>query len=250
MARQPDDKAAAKFATSDGALIRELALLLDERSLRACAVNGYFDARMQILSSVASKSPGLSMSWFNEPAFKLDCCRLDQHYQMAANACRQSNWQSGQRIDSNPFDATFPGCQRLETFVHPLTAFSGPRNGRITQFFRTLSDRRMAATMLAIRLYAVDHQDALPESLSALVPEYLPAVASDPFDANDKPIRYLPKYNPPVLYSVGYDGKDDGGAGMSMSRWRDKDYVYPLVAEPRISPPRKVTARRTTVSRK
>ena len=33
MARQPDDKAAPKFATSDGALIRELALLLDETSL-------------------------------------------------------------------------------------------------------------------------------------------------------------------------------------------------------------------------
>jgi acetyl-CoA carboxylase biotin carboxyl carrier protein len=33
MARQPDEKAAAKFATSDGALIRELALLLDETSL-------------------------------------------------------------------------------------------------------------------------------------------------------------------------------------------------------------------------
>jgi acetyl-CoA carboxylase biotin carboxyl carrier protein len=32
MPRQPDDKA-AKFATSDGALIRELALLLDETSL-------------------------------------------------------------------------------------------------------------------------------------------------------------------------------------------------------------------------
>src|ERR1700722_13396896 len=33
MARQPEDKATAKFATSDGALIRELALLLDETSL-------------------------------------------------------------------------------------------------------------------------------------------------------------------------------------------------------------------------
>jgi acetyl-CoA carboxylase biotin carboxyl carrier protein len=33
MARQPEDKAAAKFETSDGALIRELALLLDETSL-------------------------------------------------------------------------------------------------------------------------------------------------------------------------------------------------------------------------
>jgi acetyl-CoA carboxylase biotin carboxyl carrier protein len=33
MARQPDDKAAAKFTSSDSALIRELALLLDETSL-------------------------------------------------------------------------------------------------------------------------------------------------------------------------------------------------------------------------
>ena len=240
----------SKTGASREEISKIIALLLDESTLRTCAVNGYFDARMQILSSVASKSPGISMSWFNEPAFKLDCRRLDQHYQMAVNACRQSNWQSARRIDSDPFDATFPGCQRLETFVHPLTAFSGPRNGRIIQFFRTLSDRRMAATMLAIRLYAVDHQGALPESLSALVPQYLPAVPSDPFDANDHPIRYLPKYNPPVLYSVGQDGRDDSSASMTMSRWRGKDNIYPLVAEPRISPPRKPMTRRSTVPQK
>src|ERR1700687_5595590 len=33
MARQPDDKPAAKFQSEDSALIRELALLLDETSL-------------------------------------------------------------------------------------------------------------------------------------------------------------------------------------------------------------------------
>ena len=33
MARQPDDKPAAKFKSDDSALIRELALLLDETSL-------------------------------------------------------------------------------------------------------------------------------------------------------------------------------------------------------------------------
>jgi acetyl-CoA carboxylase biotin carboxyl carrier protein len=33
MARQPDEKSAAKFSTEDSALIRELALLLDETSL-------------------------------------------------------------------------------------------------------------------------------------------------------------------------------------------------------------------------
>ncbi|KRP92395.1 acetyl-CoA carboxylase biotin carboxyl carrier protein subunit [Bradyrhizobium yuanmingense] len=33
MARQPDDKSAAKFSSEDSALVRELALLLDETSL-------------------------------------------------------------------------------------------------------------------------------------------------------------------------------------------------------------------------
>ena len=33
MARQPDDKAAVKFSSEDSALVRELALLLDETSL-------------------------------------------------------------------------------------------------------------------------------------------------------------------------------------------------------------------------
>jgi acetyl-CoA carboxylase biotin carboxyl carrier protein len=33
MARQPDDKSAAKFSSDDSALVRELALLLDETSL-------------------------------------------------------------------------------------------------------------------------------------------------------------------------------------------------------------------------
>jgi len=134
--------------------------------------------------------------------------------------------------------------------THPLTVV--PELGRdwILGYFHALARGRMAATMLAIRLYAVDHQGALPESLSELVPQYLRAVPSDPFDANDKPIRYLPKYNPPVLYSVGYDGKDDGGAGMPMSRWRDNDDIYPLVAQPRISPPRKPTTRRSTVPQK
>ena len=38
MARQPDDKAAAKFSSEDSALVRELALLLDETSLTAIEI--------------------------------------------------------------------------------------------------------------------------------------------------------------------------------------------------------------------
>jgi hypothetical protein len=76
--------------------------------------------------------------------------------------------------------------------------------------FRTLANRRMAATALAIRLYEVDH-GRRPASLNDLVPEYLPAVPRDPFAAEDRPITYAPDAAPPVLYSVGEDALDDAG---------------------------------------
>jgi len=241
--------AGSKPGASRDQIAKLIAALLDDRTLRGCAVDGNLGQRMCVLSIVASKNPDLPMRWFDEPAYKLDCCRLDQHFQMQIEAYRQSNWQLARHKESRLLKSAW-GSSRIEMMLHPLTTLHDINYDPILGFFKQLRDRRMAATMLAIRLYAVDHQGTLPESLSALVPEYLPAVPTDPFDANDHPIRYLPKYNPPVLYSVGQDGKDDGGEGLPMSRWRGKDDIYPLVAQPRISPPRKPTTRRSTVPQK
>ena len=71
----------------------------------------------------------------------------------------------------------------------------------------------MAATGLAIRLYEIDH-GRRPERLADLVPEYLPAVPDDPMDARRK-ISYLPRAKRPLLYSVGENGTDEGGAKVS-----------------------------------
>ena len=49
----------------------------------------------------------------------------------------------------------------------------------------------------------------LPDSLDELVPKWLDAVPTDPFD--DKPIRYKKLAKGFVTYSVGPDLKDDGG---------------------------------------
>jgi len=64
-------------------------------------------------------------------------------------------------------------------------------------------------TLLALRAYKVDH-GADPPRLSALVPHYLQAVPADPF-ALSGPLRYKVAGARPLLYSVGPDGKDDGG---------------------------------------
>jgi len=50
---------------------------------------------------------------------------------------------------------------------------------------------------------------SLPDSLDALVPKFLAAVPTDPFDG--QPLRYKKLTKGYVVYSVGEDGKDDGG---------------------------------------
>lgn len=59
MARQPDDKAAAKFSSEDSALVRELALLLDETSLTEIEIErAGLRLRVARNVSVAATLPG------------------------------------------------------------------------------------------------------------------------------------------------------------------------------------------------
>ena len=79
--------------------------------------------------------------------------------------------------------------------------------------FIGLTERRIAAMRLAIRLFQIDHEGKYPQTLSELVPMYLPALPTDPFAADDKTFGY--RASPiPFLYSVGINGKDEGGNTM------------------------------------
>jgi hypothetical protein len=53
------------------------------------------------------------------------------------------------------------------------------------------------------------HTGRLPSSIQELVPDYLKAVPSDPF--NGEPMRFVATDDGIVIYSVGEDGEDDGG---------------------------------------
>jgi hypothetical protein len=66
----------------------------------------------------------------------------------------------------------------------------------------------MAQTALAVERFRLA-TDRLPKKLSELVPQLLPAVPLDPFDG--APLRYKPLVNGYVVYSIGPDGRDDGG---------------------------------------
>ena len=52
-----------------------------------------------------------------------------------------------------------------------------------------------------------------PEKLADLAPKYLTAVPDDLF--NGEPLIYKPGENGYLFYSVGPNGKDDGGRGLN-----------------------------------
>ena len=70
--------------------------------------------------------------------------------------------------------------------------------------------RRMAIIACAIRLYRLTHDGRTPETLNALVPEFLKEVPNDPMD--DAPMRYLRlDENSYQLWSIALDRVDDKG---------------------------------------
>ena len=110
-------------------------------------------------------------------------------------------------------------------------------------YYRLLNHRRLAATALAVRLYAVDHDGRLPASLGELVPAYLAKVPVDGVAGGDKPIGYVADPDRPRLYHVGPNGADDGGRELDPSASRSdverlSDEVMHLKPHPRPDPPR------------
>ncbi len=68
----------------------------------------------------------------------------------------------------------------------------------------------------AIERHRLAHAGHPPETLAELVPAFLTAVPTDPFDG--QPLRYHRTGDAFVVYSIGADGKDDGGEPQQAAR--------------------------------
>ncbi|HEY9510593.1 MAG TPA: hypothetical protein VIV82_12105 [Verrucomicrobiae bacterium] len=96
--------------------------------------------------------------------------------------------------------------------------------------------QRLAVTAIAIQR-SQRASGKLPKNLNELLPQFLSEVPIDSMDG--KPIRYGSGTNTKfTLYSVGYDGKDDGGDSSLGSEkksyheiWDGKDAVWPSATE-------------------
>ena len=90
-----------------------------------------------------------------------------------------------------------------------VTRLLGPSgDGSVESNLRNIARLRAARTALAVERYRLAHGQ-LPESLGALVPEFLDEVPVDPF--GDGPVKYKRLENGFMVYSIGVDEEDDGG---------------------------------------
>jgi hypothetical protein len=148
--------------------------------------------------------------WWLRPMSRLDHLRLSRFAGTAADALRAESYPrvaASLPVEDNR-ESTPPAYQMTRTRSSVLRP---PARRYAENHFRVIAIHRTTATMLALRLFAVDHDGRLPRTLDELVPRYLPSVPTDPFDPAGRSIRYRPDASPPTLYSVGVDGIDDGG---------------------------------------
>jgi hypothetical protein len=95
---------------------------------------------------------------------------------------------------------------------------------------RAQTINRLAIVACALERYHLKH-GVFPDKLDDLVPAFLPAPALDPM--NNKPFHYQRTDDGWFrLYSVGADGKDDGGVLKPDKKQPEKDWPWPVPTRP------------------
>ena len=85
----------------------------------------------------------------------------------------------------------------------------GALSAAVRKIMAAETSRRIVITAIALKRFQLKHGN-FPEKLSELTPEFLASVSLDPVDV--QPLRYrLNADGTFTLYSIGLNGKDDGG---------------------------------------
>ncbi len=121
----------------------------------------------------------------------------------------------------------------LRKYRHPISSLLFPNYSRaIRTVVRHDTHRLLTITAIALKRYQLQHRQ-FPAELDELVPAFLTAVPMDLMSG--QPLRYRRNADGSfTLYSVGEDGKDDGGDPNPSSPvteydlWSGRDVVWPV----------------------
>ena len=182
--------------------------------------------------------------WWSYP----DELRQLKGYQVLINSIRmaQTNGSFQEMLENQPKKLDELGITKLNynpfsdnTDFHSMLSQSVTALSTIIRRVMTMEvAKRTVITAIALKRYQLKH-GTYPPDLNSLVPEFLSAVPLDPVDG--QPLRYRLNSNGTfLLYSVGPNGKDDGGnpqleAGVEGSNnyWLNPhalDWVWPQPA--------------------
>jgi hypothetical protein len=101
-------------------------------------------------------------------------------------------------------------AQRLaESVAYSFHAFVPAAMVRID--LRRQAEENLTLLAVALAGYRADHEKKYPATLAELAPAYIDAIPKDPFTDGD--LQYRPDGEGYLLYSVGPNGKDEGGLG-------------------------------------
>jgi hypothetical protein len=214
---EPLSSAESKLPTGSRSLDRERAnalitRLLDERVQREGMIWSMQRERLVQLNAIrlmtgdhaeqvtARSGPweyGSFGLWLVRPMLQLDGVRLIRAGDRWVEAARTTHLP-----DVRQYGGKLPiRAEGLRAQSRVMSGILDPDFGNFqARALATLARRRMAATGLAIHLYAQDHGH-MPETLDELVPQYLPTVPENPLLAAGHPIQYWLHCEYPCLYA-------------------------------------------------
>ncbi len=225
-----------------GAIIAE-----EVRRTSIWKVHNFFDTRIFQISGFSAKVP-LSAYWDERVVpflYKVTSLNKDESLQfkqmtvsVASLQMLEANrpWPEVSSILSNQtakFESEVNRKGRFHNYY--LSSVTVPRFSTAIKKIATVeTERRLGITAIALKRYELRYRRS-PPNLAALVPEFLAAVPIDPMSG--KPLCYrLNADGTSVLYSVGEDGKDDGGDATpafptkTPGLWEGRDAVWPAAA--------------------
>jgi hypothetical protein len=135
----------------------------------------------------------------------------------------------------------------LVVLLHDMTGTYREAHWATTQATnRVTAIRRLLKAELVLRKYRLETGE-FPRRLDELVPDFMSALPTDPYDVNGRPLCYARTADGYLLYSVGYDRDDDGGrpspregglledGDIRLDSWLAPDEVEPIPPDDELS---------------
>jgi hypothetical protein len=147
-----------------------------------------------------------------------------------------SSWKQA----SDSLQKISDGIGPINRLRYGVSLMSLPNLGAADTVVRVETERRLALAAIALKRFEL-RQAEFPASLKALVPDFIASVPLDPMSGRSLKYRLLDNHHF-LLYSVGEDGRDNGGnatpvSSLSLGLWNSPDAVWPAPAEDKPAKP-------------